>query len=117
MTMKIELNTVYNMDCLKGLRKMPDNFVDCCVTSPPYFGLRDYGTDGQIGLEKSPKELIEPCVLAGCPNDGIVLDPFMGTGTTAMVARLYHRNFVGFELNSEYMEIINKKIVVTPKLF
>lgn len=319
--MKIELNTIYNMDCLKGLRNMADNSVDCCITSPPYFGLRDYGVDGQIGLEKSPdeyvakltdvfrevyrvlkptgtmwliigdsyagsnkgaanypdnankykqgtnkgtlenrtaykyqttckdkdligipwmlafalrdkvgfylrqdiiwhkpnpmpesvldrctkaheyiflfskssryyfnheemqeqavyaaverrenshryggnkytatpdkfnrtksanayaytgkrnkrdvwtvstkpeksahfaaypKELIEPCVLAGCPNGGVVLDPFMGTGTTAMVARIYGRNFIGFELNADYMSIINKKIQVTPNMF
>ena len=64
-----------------------------------------------------PKELIEPCVLAGCPNGGIILDPFMGTGTTAMVARMYGRNFIGFELNAEYMNIINKKIQVTPNMF
>ena len=315
--MEIEINTTYKMDCLKGLRNMPDNSVDCCITSPPYYGLRDYGVDGQIGLEKSPdyfvakltdvfrevyrvlkptgtlwlnigdcyaggnkgaaaypdnakkykqgtnrgtvgnrtsyryqttckdkdligipwmlafalrdkvgfylrqeiiwhkpnampepvfdrcakshesiflfakskqyyfdneaikqpaksrirdksnggrktdflvpgnsqktfqgnniatqpmvnkrdvwtvstkpeksahfaaypKELIEPCVLAGCPKDGVVLDPFMGTGTTAMVARMYGRNFIGFELNAEYMSIINKKIQVTPSIF
>lgn len=64
-----------------------------------------------------PKELIEPCVLAGCPNGGIILDPFMGTGTTAMVARMYGRNYIGFEINAEYMSIINKKIQVTPNMF
>lgn len=319
--MKIQLNTVYNMDCLQGLRQMPDNFVDCCVTSPPYYGLRDYGVDGQIGLEKSPdeyvekmvevfrevfrvlkptgtlwlnigdcyagsnkgavaypenakkykqgtnrgtvgnrtsykyvttckekdligipwmlafalrdkvgyylrqdiiwhkpnpmpesvldrctkcheyiflmskssryyfnhdemqeqavykaverldnppryggkkytgtpdkfnrtksgnayaytgmrnkrdvwtvatkpeksahfaafpQELIEPCVLAGCPKGGVILDPFMGTGTTAKVARIFGRHFVGFELNPEYMSIIDRKIEVTPNIF
>lgn len=309
--MKIELNTIYNMDCLKGLRNMADNSVDCCITSPPYFGLRDYGVDGQIGLEQSPeeyiarlvdvfaevlrvlkptgtlwliigdtyngykgnanqkntetmyaghrhqptrkpghgledkrlknkdligipwtlafalrslgyylrqdiiwhkpnpmpeavrdrctkaheyiflltksdryyfdaeaikeparkdnrphmvhhrriengtyrekysdytitpseqrnkrdvwtvstkpeksahfaaypKELIEPCVLAGCPIGGVILDPFMGTGTTAMVAKIYGRNYIGFEINVEYMSIINKKIQVTPNMF
>lgn len=52
-------NKVYNEDCLTGLRKLPDNCIDCCVTSPPYFGLRDYGCDGQIGLEKSPSEYID----------------------------------------------------------
>lgn len=304
-------NVVYNMDCLKGLRGMPSDFVDCCVTSPPYYGLRDYGVEGQIGLEPSPEEyiarltvvfaevlrvlkptgtlwlnigdtyngykgnanqknmesmyaghrhqptrkpnygleskslknkdligipwmlafslrsagyylrqdiiwhkpnpmpeavtdrctkaheyifllsksaryyfdaeaikeqarsdnrahmvhhrkvengayrekysdymitpsetrnkrsvwtvavkptndahfatfpeqLIIPCILAGCPKDGIVLDPFMGTGTTAMVARKYQRQFIGFELNPEYMSIINRKTQVTPLLF
>lgn len=306
-----QIDTVHNMDCLKGLRMMPSNFVDCCVTSPPYYGLRDYGIDGQIGLELSPEvyiaklteifaevlrvlkptgtlwlnigdtyngykgnanqknmesmyaghrhqptrkphhglesksiknkdmigipwmvafslrstgyylrqdiiwhkpnpmpeavtdrctkaheyifllsksaryyfdaeaikeqarsdnrahmvhhrkvengayrekysdymitpsekrnkrdvwtvavkptkeahfatfpeQLITPCILAGCPKDGIVLDPFMGTGTTAMVARKYQRHFVGFELNPDYMSIIDKKTQVTPLLF
>lgn len=60
--MKIELNSIYNMDCLKGLRNMADNSVDCCITSPPYFGLRDYGVDGQIGLEKSPNEYVAKMV-------------------------------------------------------
>ena len=43
---------------------LPDNFIDCVVTSPPYFGLRDYGEDSQIGLEESPEEYIECLVLA-----------------------------------------------------
>ena len=41
-------------DVLDGLRTMPDESVNCCVTSPPYWGLRDYGHDGQIGLEETP---------------------------------------------------------------
>lgn len=64
-----------------------------------------------------PEQLITPCILAGCPKDGIVLDPFMGSGTTAMVARKYQRHFVGFELNPDYIDIINKKIQVMPYLF
>ena len=41
-------------DCLASLATLPDRSVNCCVTSPPYYGLRDYGVDGQIGLEESP---------------------------------------------------------------
>jgi len=41
----IELNKTYNEDCLKTMARMPDNFVDCCITSPPYWGLRDYQTE------------------------------------------------------------------------
>jgi DNA modification methylase len=41
-------------DCLEQMKQMPDGSVNCCVTSPPYFGLRDYGMDGQIGLEETP---------------------------------------------------------------
>jgi len=308
----MEVNKVYNEDCLSGMKRLPDNCIDCCVTSPPYSGLRDYGCDGQIGLEKSPveyidrlaevfaevyrvlkpegtlwlnigdsyngykgnanqknaetvyaghrhqptrkpcfgledkrlkskdligipwmaafalrdkvgfylrqdiiwhkpnpmpeavtdrctkaheyiflltksaryyfdaeaikeparkdnrphmvhhhkidggtyrekyndytiipsekrnkrdvwsvstkpdhnahfavypEELIRPCILAGCPKGGVVLDPFMGSGTTARVARTYNRNFIGYELNPEYIKIIQQKIIVTPDMF
>ena len=64
-----------------------------------------------------PEELITPCILAGCPKDGVVLDPFMGSGTTARVARMLNRNFVGFELNPDYCKIINNKIQVAGDLF
>ena len=52
------LNRVLCMDCLQGLSLIPDDSVDCCVTSPPYYALRDYGCEGQIGLEDSPEEYI-----------------------------------------------------------
>jgi DNA modification methylase len=45
-------------DCLEGLRTLPDASVHCCVTSPPYWGLRDYGHDGQIGLEATPEAYV-----------------------------------------------------------
>lgn len=51
--------TLYHGDSLSVLREMPDASVDCCVTSPPYFGLRDYGVEGQYGLESSPAEFVE----------------------------------------------------------
>jgi site-specific DNA-methyltransferase (cytosine-N4-specific) len=51
--------TLYLGDSLEVLRGLPDQSVDCCVTSPPYFGLRDYGEDGQYGLEASPAEYVE----------------------------------------------------------
>jgi len=49
-------------DCRDVLKTLPDQSVHCCVTSPPYFGLRDYGHDGQIGLESSPAEYVEQMV-------------------------------------------------------
>lgn len=45
-------------DALIELRKLPDESVNCCVTSPPYWGLRDYGVPGQLGLEKTPEEYV-----------------------------------------------------------
>lgn len=47
-------------DALEALKQIPSETVDTCVTSPPYYGLRDYGADGQIGLEKTPEECSEP---------------------------------------------------------
>ena len=58
----MELNIVHNEDCLSGLKTIPDNCIDCCVTSPPYYGLRDYNVDGQIGLEDTPEEYINRLV-------------------------------------------------------
>ena len=203
------------------LRRISENYIDCCVTSPPYYGLRDYGIDGQIGLEKSvdeyiynlvgvfreirrilrpdgtlwinisdtysqrsradgyikrkelclipyrlmlelqkdgwyvrsfnnsgevkreshgnkenatglrnrrsvwnvatqgyakahfatfPEKLIEPCILAGSRPGGIVLDPFIGSGTTAVVADKNGRDFIGIDLNPEYAEMSRKRI-------
>lgn len=57
-----------------------------------------------------PEEIPELCIKAGCPEDGVVLDPFMGAGTTAVVARKLNRNFIGFELNPAYIEIAERRL-------
>ncbi len=49
-------------DALSALREMPDGSVRCCVTSPPYWGLRDYGVAGQLGLEPTPQEYVAAMV-------------------------------------------------------
>ena len=54
--------TVYQGDVLACLADLPDESVDCCVTSPPYWGLRDYGVAGQIGLEPTPDEYVAKLV-------------------------------------------------------
>ncbi len=56
------LNIIHNIDCLTGLKQLPDNSIDCCITSPPYFNLRDYGVAGQIGLEETPEAYIHRLV-------------------------------------------------------
>ena len=56
--MKIETDKIYCGDSLQVLQTLPDNCMDCCVTSPPYYALRDYGTDGQIGREATPEEYV-----------------------------------------------------------
>ena len=59
----IELNKIYCGDALTILKTFPDECVDTCITSPPYWGLRDYGVEGQIGLEKTPEEYVEKLVI------------------------------------------------------
>jgi site-specific DNA-methyltransferase (adenine-specific) len=59
---------------------------------------------------QKPLEIIERMVLASCPPGGVILDPFMGSGTTAIAAKRCGRNFVGFELNPEYCQIIDSRL-------
>ena len=79
-------------DCREVLKTLPDKSVHCVVTSPPYFGLRDYGHDGQIGLESTPEGYVAEIVSAlrearrVLRTDGTVwlnLGDSYGTGTTA----------------------------------
>jgi site-specific DNA-methyltransferase (adenine-specific) len=59
---------------------------------------------------QKPLEIIERMVLASCPAGGTVLDPFMGSGTSAAAAILHGRRFVGFELNPDYFGIVEKRV-------
>ena len=62
-----------------------------------------------------PEELVAPCILAGCPQGGIVLDPFMGSGTTGIVANKLCRHYVGIELNPDYVKIAERRIGLQKK--
>jgi len=116
---------IITADVLDGLAQIESGTVHTCVTSPPYWGLRDYGIDGQIGLEETPDAyvarivdvfrevppaLAETCIKAGCPEGGLVLDPFTGAGTTALVAMQLNRRFVGCEINPEYVTIAQGRL-------
>jgi DNA modification methylase len=57
-----------------------------------------------------PPELIEKPILSCCPEQGIVIDPFMGSGTTGEVAKLNNRRYIGLELNPEYAILANERI-------
>ena len=57
-----------------------------------------------------PPELIEIPIKAGCPKNGIVLDPFIGSGTTAIVCKRLERNYLGFDINKEYCKIARERI-------
>lgn len=56
------IDSILQGDVINRLKEVPEGFVNCCVTSPPYWGLRDYGVEGQIGLEKTPEEYISRMV-------------------------------------------------------
>ena len=64
-----------------------------------------------------PPDLIKPCVLAGCPEDGTVLDPFGGAGTTGLVADRNGRNAILIELNDEYAEMARDRLYNDAPLF
>ena len=53
---------IHQGDCREVLRTLPEESVQCCVTSPPYWGLRDYGVEGQLGLERTPEEYVAKMV-------------------------------------------------------
>lgn len=58
----MELNKIYHGNCLDVLKTFEDESINCCITSPPYYGLRNYGVDGQIGNEDTPEEYISKLV-------------------------------------------------------
>jgi len=85
-------NQIVHCDALTLLRSLPPNSVHCAITSPPYYGLRDYGSDGQIGLENTPEQYVNRLVSLFrelrrvLRSDGTLwlnLGDSYGTGTTA----------------------------------
>ena len=73
------------------------------VTTKPYKGTH---------FAVFPPDLIEPCILAGSREGDIILDPFMGSGTTAMVSKQLGRHYIGCELHESYAELIDKRVPV-----
>lgn len=57
--MELPINQIIQGDVLEKLKELPDECIDCIITSPPYYGLRDYGVEGQIGLEKTLDEYLD----------------------------------------------------------
>lgn len=78
------------------------------VTTQPY---------SEAHFATFPPKLVEPCILAGCPEGGTVLDPFNGAGTTGLVATRLHRNYIGIELNQEYIAMAERRITEDAPLF
>lgn len=72
---------------------------------------------GEAHFATFPPKLIEPCILAGCPLGGTVLDPFLGAGTTALVADRLGRDCIGIELNPEYAAMARKRWLADAGMF
>lgn len=90
-------NVIVEYDEIKGANKRSV----WSVPTKPYTGAH---------FAVFPEELIEPCIMAGAPIGGIVLDPFMGSGTTAQVAQDLGRKYIGCELNPEYKPLQEKRL-------
>ena len=87
-------STYYHGDARAVLREMPAESVQTCVTSPPYWGLRDYGEPGQLGLEATPEEYV-----------------------AAMVAKSLGRRAIGIDLSAEYLDLAKKRVGSQASLF
>ena len=188
----MDMNKIYNMDCLEGMKKLPNDSIDLTVTSPPYDKLRKYKgflwdfksvakelyritkpggvvvwivSDSTIngsetgtsfkqalffaaessdalylkkrvvkeysrrfnvwevarGLNKTkhpavfPERLANDHILSWSNKGDVVLDPFCGSGTTAKMAMLTGRKFIGFEISAEYCDIAEKRIASVGK--
>lgn len=85
---------------------------------PPQDLMRNMRSVWSINTEASniehfamyPKELVERCIDAGCKLGGVVLDPFMGSGTTGIVAKMKNRDYIGFEINKDYCAEANARV-------
>ena len=85
----------------------PSNFWD--DISIPYWSMPE-NTDHPT---QKPEKLIAKLILASCPKNGVVLDPFLGSGTTSVVAKKLGRNFIGIELNEEYCCWAEKRLALS----
>ena len=98
-------NTVRSDLCRNRVDYMPKDFMRnkrsvWTVNTKPYKGAH---------FATFPEKLIEPCILAGCPEGGTVLDPFNGSGTTGSVSLQHRRKYIGIDLKDEYIELTKKR--------
>ena len=100
---KVERETHGNIPNESGLR----NKRDVWSVATAQFKEAHYAT--------FPPELIRPCILAGCPEGGIAIDPFFGSGTTGVVATQENRRFIGIEINPNYADLSRRRIEETER--
>jgi len=99
------------------ISKAPKYFYDKEAVRDPGHNIRTVWTIATQPYREShfatyPEKLVERCIKAGCPIGGIVLDPFIGSGTTAKVAIGLNRSWIGIELNPEYVKFIEKRLLI-----
>lgn len=111
--MKLQLDKIYLGDALEVLKSFPDEkvFVGRYKRTVWSVCSRRF-KDAHFATY--PEELCEIPIRAGCPDAGVVLDPFMGSGTTAVVAKKLGRRFVGIELKQNYIDMAEKRINAIP---
>jgi len=117
-----ELTMIINGDCKEVLKTLESNSINCCVTSPPYYGLRDYGVEGQIGLEDTPQEYIDKLVIVFqevkrvLKSDGTlwinIADSYAGSGKGAA---FYPKTVKGTK-QATNQGSVDTKIIKTDKL-
>ena len=100
-------NSLRNDSSFKAIREKRNKRSVWVVPSKPF---------KEAHFATFPPALIEPCVLAGSPPNGFVLDPFAGAGTTGVVAKRHGRHFVGIELNPAYAEMAERRILAENQL-
>jgi DNA modification methylase len=108
-----------------GQKRFPTNKIAGIRNGSNTYILRNKRTVSTIPTEPYPDahfatfptKLVEPCILAGCPEKGTVLDPFAGSGTTLLVADRLDRNAIGIELNPEYVKLAEQRIYHDAPLF
>jgi DNA modification methylase len=92
---------IFQQHVLSGKKKTRNKRDVWWITTKPFRGAH---------FATFPENLVEPMILVGCPKDGIVLDPFIGSGTTAVVAKKLGRNYIGIELNPKYVQLAEARI-------
>ncbi|OJV52293.1 MAG: hypothetical protein BGO31_05535 [Bacteroidetes bacterium 43-16] len=136
MNCKVDTNKIYTGDCLEGLQKLPDECVQCCVTSPPYWSLRDYRIEEQIGLETDPEIYVQRLIAVFnevrrvLKPDGVLWlnigDAYWNQekqnmsagyrkyGNKASQKRKIHRSRFGTKTNSRRFELKSKDLIGLP---
>ncbi|MDC3414292.1 DNA-methyltransferase [Terrihalobacillus insolitus] len=94
-------NGKYGTESFRAIRNMRNKRDVWTVSTKPY-------KDAHFAT--FPPDLIRPCILAGSRENDLVLDPFFGSGTTGIVALEHNRNFLGIELNTEYIKLAKKRL-------